>query len=266
MQRSEKIKISVITVCRNAENIISETIESVIKQTYDNIEYLIVDGNSTDKTLKYIKEYSLKNNITYISENDNGIYDAMNKGICMATGDFLCFLNAGDCFYNNQVIDNIVEFIMHHPADIYYGDIIYKYPNGDKVIRTYGNICGTKLYYCTGDSINHQSIFASKKCFERSLFDTSYKICADREWMMRMHKKRFKYKAIHQLIAEYSLDEGSASIANKNLYKAEADRCMREQFKMLYPLFWGIEAIRNSKRLSKILHKVYEILFIRKND
>lgn len=265
MQDNRKlaVKISVITVCRNAEKVIRKTIESVIQQTYDDIEYLIIDGNSTDKTKEYIDIYVSKYDIKYISEEDGGIYDAMNKGIRMAQGDFLYFLNAGDYFYNKNVIKDVVSFIKKMKADIYYGDIMYTYPNGEKAVRTYGNICGTRLYYSTGDSINHQAVFAAKECFEIKNFDLSYKICADRKWMMQMHKSGCKYMAMHQLIAVYSLDEESASIANEKLYKEEAERCVKENFRSLYPIFWCMEEIRGNKILSKLLHTTYKFIFMK---
>ena len=103
-------KITIVTISYNIVTYIEKTILSVVNQTYPNIEYIVIDGGSTDGTLDVIKKYSDK--ITYwVSESDKGIYDAMNKGIDAATGDWINFMNAGDVFYHNNVIDEIIPFL-----------------------------------------------------------------------------------------------------------------------------------------------------------
>lgn len=114
------MKISIITVCFNAESIIEETIKSVISQTYNDIEYIIVDGKSTDSTMEIIKKYADKID-KIISEPDKGIYDAMNKGISLATGNFINFMNAGDTFSSPDAVKNVVMQI-EEDSDVVYGD------------------------------------------------------------------------------------------------------------------------------------------------
>ena len=127
---SKQISITIITVCLNAENIIDETIQSVINQSYKFIEYIIIDGNSTDRTVSLIQDKMAQYPILFISEPDNGIYDAMNKGIKLAKGDFIQFLNAGDVLADEYVIENVVSELELNRHCIYYGNIIYRYPEG----------------------------------------------------------------------------------------------------------------------------------------
>lgn len=263
-QEMKGIKISIITVCKNAELMIATTLESVISQTYSNIEYIIIDGASTDATLSVIEKATKKFPIKYISEMDEGIYDAMNKGIDLASGDYINFLNAGDILAEKEVISEVAAEIEKNPGDIYYGNIIYQYSNGESKIRTYGKICGKKIYYCTGDCINHQAIFAAAKCLKNFKFDTSYKICGDREWMMRMHKAGAVFRNMPLLICVYSLNENSVSLSNKELAHLEAARCIKVYFPMQYGIFCIFEACRANKIFAYILHKLYTWLYIRK--
>lgn len=139
MDNSEKIilplkpKISVITVCYNAENSIEKTIESVLNQNYSNIEYIIIDGKSTDNTKNILRKY--RDKITkIISEPDSGLYDAMNKGLLLATGDYVNFMNAGDIFCDNNVIKDVIEKY-NSSADVIYGNAVVINPNGSENIE-----------------------------------------------------------------------------------------------------------------------------------
>lgn len=258
------IKISIVTVCYNAEDTIEETIKSVLEQTYPNIEYIIVDGASQDKTPDIITRCTAKRNVRFISEPDDGIYDAMNKGIRMATGDYLQFLNAGDVLCSCDVVAKVAEKIKTCQADIVYGNILYHNPDGSEDTRVYGQFCSTLFYYLLGDCINHQAIFAARECLKGKEFDISYRICADREWMMRMKKQKYRFKAIDLLICSYSLDSESASVKNHDIYMEEAERCIREHLRSGYFLFWLINKIREGRITSKILHGMYQMVFIRK--
>lgn len=259
----ESIKISIVTVCYNADKFIEKTMLSVLGQTYQNIEYILVDGNSQDRTLQIIKKYSGDRRIRYVSEPDGGIYDAMNKGGRMATGDYIQYLNAGDLLVNAEVIEEVVAQIKEKNCDIVYGDIVYCYPDGSKSKRVYGQFCSSWFYYLLGDCINHQAIFARRECVQENSFDTSYKICADREWMLRTKKQHKTYKALRILICQYSLYENSASVKNKELYKEEAIRCVKTYLRAGYLLFWLVEKLRDGKVSASVLHKIYRFIFIR---
>lgn len=264
--QNKTLKVSVITVCRNAENVIEKTISSVVGQTYGNIEYIIVDGASRDKTMEIVTRYAEKGNIQYITEPDQGIYDAMNKGIRMSTGDYLEFLNAGDALINHNVIEKVVDEITECRADIVYGNILYHYPDGSERTRVYGKFCSTLFYYLLGDCINHQAIFAARQCFQERGFDTTYRICADREWLLRSKKKKYSFKALNMLICRYSLEEENESVKNHDIYMKEAKRCIWENLREGYFLFWLINKIREGRVSAKVLHMVYKLFFIRNKE
>lgn len=260
----KNIIITVITVCRNAEKTILPTMESVMRQTYPDIEYIIVDGDSSDNTLAMIERVAERFPIQYISEPDSGIYDAMNKGIGLASGEYICFLNAGDMLADRDVVRNVAAEIKKKGLGIYYGSIIYRHPGNVSEVRTYGKLCGKRIYYCTGDCINHQAVFAASSYLKTYKFDTSYKICGDREWMMRMHRRKAKFICMPFIICSYSLDEQSVSISNDSLYHLEAARCMKEYFPLEYVIFCLFEACRRNAFFSRILHGIYRLLYIRK--
>ena len=165
--------ISIVTVSYNAASTIEKTILSVINQTYSYIEYIIIDGGSTDGTVDIIKKYADK--IAYwVSEPDKGIYDAMNKGGCRATGQYIQFLNAGDWLENSFVIERIFEKKNFLDADVFYGDMIIRRIDG--------------IFYATAQSLSHfkddfplfhPSTFIARSVFVNHLFDVSYRISAD---------------------------------------------------------------------------------------
>ena len=132
------MKISIITVCFNSEETIISTLNSVFSQNYPNIEHIIIDGGSSDRTLDIIKQYPFKNK-RVISENDNGIYDAMNKGIKMAKGEIISILNSDDIYQSPNIISNVINIIKKNPSkDIFLGDVVYfKANNFNKITRYY---------------------------------------------------------------------------------------------------------------------------------
>lgn len=159
---NDNLKISIITICLNCDQYIEKTIQSVIAQIYPNIEYIIIDGASKDNTLKIIDKY--RKNISHItSEKDNGIYDAMNKGVTAATGDIIYFLNGGDYFYSETSIHDIVdEFRENDFYDILFGDII-RYTDTFSKLQS----CDIKRFVdIVAKGICHQAIFARHNLFK----------------------------------------------------------------------------------------------------
>lgn len=140
-----KPKVTVVTVCYNAAETIEKTMLSVINQTYDNVEYLIIDGGSKDETLSIIKKY--ENKISkWISELDKGIYDAMNKAIKMATGEWINFMNAGDSFASNDVLEKIFKTEYTENVKFLYSDNYYLHPNGNKVLAHHDHTIPSVLH------------------------------------------------------------------------------------------------------------------------
>jgi len=197
------MKITIITVCKNAQDTIEQTIKSVISQDYNNIEYIIIDGKSTDKTLDIVNKY--KNKIkTVISEPDNGIFEAMNKGIKFSTGEIVNFLNAGDGFYKKSTISKVVELFKKHNSDIIYGDaILYDQNNPENnVLKSHKYVDGISLARW---SICHQALFTKKNVFDKyGDFTNKYKINGDYEWLLRnILKNKTSFFYTNQVIVKY---------------------------------------------------------------
>ncbi len=188
------MKISIITVCKNSEAYIERSIKSVISQSYKEIEYIIIDGNSQDKTKEIITKYA--DHIThFISESDNGIYDAMNKGIKVATGAFINFLNSDDYLYDCNVIQDVVDFISSHPdCDFVYGDTHIR---PDPKISSQSSIFKPPLpleipqAMIYGNFFVQGAVFSKHELFDRlGLFAENYKISADFEWFTRLLQEK----------------------------------------------------------------------------
>ena len=195
-------KVSIITACLNSEKYLERAIQSVLSQSYSNIEHIIIDGGSIDNTTNIIKKY--KDHISYwISEPDTGIYDAMNKGIKQATGDIIYFLNSDDKFYDTAVIKKIVDYFNKDKnMDFLYGNVINSYADSSQNwVGKYPALL-TKMYLIR-NTIAHQETFFRKRCFERvGLFDTRYKILSDYDWYLRaLYKYKLRYKHTKQIIS-----------------------------------------------------------------
>lgn len=177
-------KISVVTVVYNNENYIGSTIESVINQTYNNIEYVIIDGGSTDKTKEIIEKH-IDNIDVFISERDKGIYDAMNKGIALCSGDFILFLNSGDVFYANESIIKLAEYVMKciH-VDIIYGDVgvAFQKFNFMSIMKS-KNIVDIRK----GMVANHQSCLINRELHLKYNYDLRYKLASDYHFILKSY-------------------------------------------------------------------------------
>ncbi|GAB6182725.1 glycosyltransferase family 2 protein [Thermodesulfovibrio hydrogeniphilus] len=178
----DKPLISVITVVLNGEKYLEETIQSVLNQTYDNVEYIIIDGGSTDGTLDIIKKY--EDYIDYwVSEKDKGIYDAMNKGIDVASGEWINFMNAGDGFYERDVIAKIFER-EYKDVGIICGDFIAVHDN-QKVLRKPKPLYKFYRYMC----LSHQSAFININLMKKLRYNQDYRLAADYEFFLRAFYK-----------------------------------------------------------------------------
>lgn len=189
--QEEKPLISIITVVFNGEKYLEETIQSVITQTYDNIEYIIIDGGSTDSTLDILRNY--EDRIDYwVSEKDNGIYDAMNKGIDLATGDWLLFIGADDKIFSPQTISSI-PFEKYKHSMLIAGKIVY-----DTQQEVTSSIGLKTLFHNT---VHHQSAFYSKNLFTVWRYDLSFDLIADYELNLLLYLTQSQTTMVNELIA-----------------------------------------------------------------
>ncbi len=200
-------KFSIITVTYNAAAVLDDTIQSVLTQSYKNVEYLIIDGGSTDGTMEIVEGYG--NCIqTVISEPDKGLYDAMNKGMKLATGDYLCFLNAGDCLHEDDTLQRMVHSIQGSEfPDILYGETAIVDIQGH-FLRMRRLSAPKKLTWKSfkhGMLVCHQAFFVRHTLLEP--YDLHYRYSADFDWCIRMLKKARLVFNTHLTIIDY-LDEG----------------------------------------------------------
>lgn len=203
--------ISIITVVFNGENHLEETIKSVINQTYENIEYIIIDGGSTDGTLEIIKKY--EDRLAYwISEKDAGLYDAMNKGVKLITGDFVNFLNADDTIYAKDTIENIVKHI-NDSDSVYFSraNVV-----GDTVSWVYPAMEVEDIHkWLKWNLPNHQSMFFPKKFYKKYLYDTRLSIGADDDYKL-FALKNYNVEFIDLQYVEFK--RGGVSSNHKSVY------------------------------------------------
>jgi len=177
------MSVCIITVCFNSAKTIRKTLDSVKSQTWKNIDHIIIDGGSTDGTLGIIKDYEDSLGCL-VSEPDNGLYDAMNKGISRATGEVVYFLNSDDILCTPEVISDVVHAFQFDPkTDLLYGNVIYKYQNRQER-RSFKHISKKNILF---ENLCHQAVFARRRLFEKvGGFDTDYKIAADYDWILRV--------------------------------------------------------------------------------
>jgi len=184
------MSVSIITTCFNSAETVEDTIRSILSQDYKDIEYIVVDGGSTDGTLDILSKYRSQIH-RCISEPDNGTFDAMNKGIKLSTGDIIATLNSDDVYADRSVVDEMVEFIENHNLDAAYGDLVYVGRNkSDRVTRLWKpGEYKRGAFYC-GWVIPHPTFFCRKCLFERyGFFNTKYNVAADFELMLRFIEK-----------------------------------------------------------------------------
>ena len=192
------MKVSIITVTFNSVDTLAMTIDSVLRQTYQDIEYIVKDGGSTDKTIDIIKEYEpmFHGRMKWVSAKDKGIYDGMNKGIEMATGNIVGILNSDDFFTDNHVIEKIADAFNEKKVDAIYGDVHFvKGSNLKKSIRYYSSRLFCPFWLRFGFMPAHPSFYVRRDVFSKvGLYKTDYKIGADFEMMVRMfYRHRITY-------------------------------------------------------------------------
>lgn len=241
---------TIITVCKNDLINLKETVNSIKNQNYKNYEFIIIDGGSTDGSLNYVK--NLKK-VKYISEPDNGLYDAMNKGINICRGNYICFMNAGDTFFDKFVLSNIEKEIRKNPdIDLFYGDYICpKSPN--YYVRQPKKI--TK-FFLFRTSVCHQTWFLKRSIYEEiNGFNINYKLSADYDVLLKIIlKEKVSYLHIPLFVAKFK--GGGVSSINSKAGKKEN--------KIIHNEYFGKKDIFYYSLFSKILNIFKMILFYHK--
>lgn len=216
------MKVSIITVTYNSALYLEDTISSIRKQTYKDIEYIIIDGGSTDTTLDIITRH--KDVINYfISEKDNGIYDAMNKGIKAATGNIIGFLNSDDFFYDDNVVSSIVNQFSDN-IDCIYGDVVFvKSSNLNKPIRLYSSKDFDISQFKYGKMPAHPSFYARSIVYKTvGNLKSTYKIAADFDFILRaLLTHKFKFRYLNFIFVKMRIGGISTSFKNKILLNKE---------------------------------------------
>lgn len=255
----ENIKISVVTVCYNAQACIEDTIKSVISQHYDDLEYIVIDGGSTDGTVDIVRKY-IDKIAYYISEPDKGIYDAMNKAIKKTTGKYVNFLNAGDVFVNESVLSNIANCISSE-CDVLFGDIIVC-KNGNYYIEkaTEGEIKKPKSVRM---GYNHQASFVRTALARKYPFDLNYKLAADFNMMKTLYHIGAKFFYCKFPVVIYDTTGVSSVNVSKHRYEClmiiDPARPLRNK---LIAHFWGIK-VKCKTNISNIIIKTCPFLLKR---
>ncbi|WP_455672680.1 glycosyltransferase family 2 protein [Phocaeicola sp.] len=223
-------KFSIITVTYNAAKVLEDTIQSIVTQTYKNVEYIIVDGGSTDDTLNIINRYK-KHIHTVISEPDKGLYDAMNKGIKLATGDYLCFLNAGDGLHE----DDTLQLMVHSLTKTELPDVLY---GETEIVDSEGHFLHMRRLsvpekltwksFKKGMLVCHQAFFARRELALTEPYDLQYRYSADFDWCIRIMKKATVLHNTHLTLIDY-LNEGMTTQNHKASLK-ERFRIMTKHY------------------------------------
>lgn len=234
MITNENPLISILTVSYNSEKTIGKTIQSVLDQTYNHIEYIIIDGASTDSTLDIIKKSEsqfIERNITYkyISEPDKGIYQAMNKGIACCNGDLIGIINSDDWYETNAVQEIAFAYSQNKDYDIFHGVLmVFDENNSPK------HIIGHYSQFLSEGMIEHPTCFVKRNCYHTiGDFDTSYRSAADYEWMLRARAAGLKFLFTNRLIANFRLGGISES---KSGFLEDFD--IKKKYGLLSTLAW----------------------------
>lgn len=218
------MKISIITVVYNNDKTIKDAIESVLNQSYQQIEYIVIDGASKDNTVSIIKEFQSQI-AKFVCEPDNGIYDAMNKGVGLATGDVIGILNSDDLYQDANVIETVMNQFSQDPSlDIVYGDLVYvKNEDVNSIVRNWKSIPYYDRFFERGNVPPHPSLFVKQYVYKKAgLFNLDFILAADYEFMLRIFKKHdFNSKYIERVIVKMRLggatNQSFSNIIRQNL-------------------------------------------------
>lgn len=210
--KENDLKVSIITVVRNGAKTIEQTILSVLEQTYKNIEYIIIDGESTDGTLQIVENY-FRFIDCFVSEADQGIYDAMNKGIQKATGDIIGIINSDD-WYAKDAVKNVVDYLCQKDVDVVYGKIDYVFENGSR--KEWKRAALETFWY--RNVVKHPSVFIKKEIYMKyGGFNLKYAVCGDYELLLRLYSKHIRFGFTDNVIAYFRVGGFSSKFQYKSI-------------------------------------------------
>jgi glycosyltransferase involved in cell wall biosynthesis len=249
------MKISIITVSYNSSATIRDTIESVLSQNYPDFEYILVDGNSSDNTLEIIRSYENKH-IRWISEPDKGIYDAMNKGLKMATGDVIGILNSDDFYTNSDVLTKVAQAFQTEQVDSVYSDLAYVDEHDtNKMIRYWKSGKYKEGSFLTGWMPPHPTFFVKREVYQRyNPFDVRLKSAADYELMLRfIHKFKISVAYIPEILVKMRAG-GKSNASLRNRLRANREDRLAWEYNKLSPRLYTL--------LLKPLRKVVQYIVV----
>jgi len=269
-----QLKLSIVTINKNNSAGLRKTIESVLKQTFTDYEYIIIDGGSSDGSIDIIKENGDK--LSYwVSEPDKGIYNAMNKGILRAKGDYLQFLNSGDCLVDETILSKV--FDVENLADIIYGDIYEVFADGDKKLRvslTEDNLTLANFNSNTNATIQHPASFIHKSLFSMGLYDENYKVIADIKFFIeRIILQNCTVKYLKFVITNFNMEGYSSNPATwaktieerNNIFKELLPPRIYKDYEVLFkfkdsPLLIYIPILEKTTGLNKLVVRVVDYI------
>jgi len=245
------LKLSVLTVSCNSRDTIKYTINSVLSQTYNNIEYIIIDGGSTDGTADLVKSYG-KNINKFLSEKDNGIYNAMNKGIKLSSGDIIGFLNSDDVYFDDSIINKVVNIFENEKVDCVYGDLVYVSEN-NKIKRYWKSGNFNLKSFKNGWMPPHPSFFVKKDVYEKyGGFNENYRISADYELMVRL---LYKNKISTFYLPEILVKMKTGGVSNK---LSQTFKRLKEDYEIMKEYDLGGFGVMFKKRFYKISQYIHK--------
>jgi glycosyltransferase involved in cell wall biosynthesis len=252
------LKLSIITINFNDSEGLQRTLKSVINQSYTEFEYIVIDGGSSDESPNLIKKYSDKISF-WVSEPDSGIYNAMNKGIARANGEYLLFLNSGDVLLNCKTLEENIEFV--RDFDLVYFNTFLK-DEEKEFVKTYS--ADLSIDYLINDTIPHQGTFIKKSLFSIiGMYDETFRIVSDwKFFLLALIRYNCTYKKIEKTLSVFYLGGISSKAENKNLNDSERNKVLETEFPMIKNLYEQNSRINNE--YNSLINKLKDYKLSRK--